>query len=723
MYYTYDFFKDLKRPLHETRNFLLDCDCIARQDEVKITPDWELHLPAQAAEQIKIAAKDLECFLGFRLAGNSGNKISLCIDQSMSQAESYIIEIKGNEISVTGADSSGVMYGVFFLEELMKFRKAPILERGSIRRSPSSRARILRSPMSFYYHEELEQVDQAYPEEYLLKMAHHGFNGLWMRGILRHLAKVDIFPEFGANSDQYLSDLRRLINRAAKYGIKVYLYFTEPLGFDPSNVEEELIAEKYSHLLGNTNNYLQHRAMCSSFQETKIFLKEGMRYLFSNASGLGGVILITASEHHTHCYNSQDEIDCPRCSKREKHEVIAEVISLINEGVKAAAPDAKVIAWNWSWRHFQPRIITELPADVILMADFERGGTRTGNGTEHKVDEYSLNYVGPSERFLNAAKEAKKTAHEVYAKLQICATHEISTVPYYPVLFNLARKFANLREQNVTGAVNCWNFGNFLSRNTELSNWFSWSPLPEDIDKLLLKIACRDFGDQAAAQFVAAWKIFSEATEYFPPFDNKYLYNISPTSFGGAYPLFMERIGLPLPPPWLLPDIKYNASFPCQKHNDFSDAIQYYCGTFGAEKIIEGLRKFCAHWQNGVDLQSKALPLVPEKLRDNAEQEIAVCTAIHSQLTSTANVTEFFHVRGKYFDAVDPQGKKDLLCQLKKIAKIEIENSIVLKRCIERDKRLGFHGEAFGYFYTPEEIDRKIQRTKGVLDYNKELLK
>ena len=56
-----------------------------------------------------------------------------------------------------------------------------------------------------------------------------------------------------------------------------------------------------------------------------------------------------------------------------------------------------------------------------------------------------------------------------------------------------------------------------------------------------------------------------------------------------------------------------------------------------------------------------------------------------------------------------------MLKKLRKILESEIENSRCLKKLCVKEKQLGFHGEAFGYMYTPDKIDAKIRQTQNVL--------
>jgi hypothetical protein len=52
---------------------------------------------------------------------------------------------------------------------------------------------------------------------------------------------------------------------------------------------------------------------------------------------------------------------------------------------------------------------------------------------------------------------------------------------------------------------------------------------------------------------------------------------------------------------------------------------------------------------------------------------------------------------------------------MRKIAAEEIKNSLMCRECAKKDNRLGFHGEAFGYIYTPAKIDRKVKMVREML--------
>ena len=67
-----------------------------------------------------------------------------------------------------------------------------------------------------------------FPEGLLSKLADVGVNGVWLHVVLRQLAPGgEYFPEFGEGHQTRLATLRRLVARAKRYGIGVYLYMND----------------------------------------------------------------------------------------------------------------------------------------------------------------------------------------------------------------------------------------------------------------------------------------------------------------------------------------------------------------------------------------------------------------------------------------------------------------------------------------------------------------
>jgi len=104
----------------------------------------------------------------------------------------------------------------------------------------------------------------------------------------------------------------------------------------------------------------------------------------------------------------------------------------MNRGIKTAAPRAEFLAWTWSRAVLEPdpqkNVIAKLPKDVILLSDWERGGTKEVLGETYPLDEYSFSSIGPSPRYRKQLRLAKERGMRIAAKIQIGATHEFCAV-------------------------------------------------------------------------------------------------------------------------------------------------------------------------------------------------------------------------------------------------------------------------------------------------------
>ena len=386
--------------------------------------------------------------------------------------------------------------------------------------------RIIRSPFSDYYGNEIEDCLQSYPEDYLKEIAKESYNGIWLRVILREIVSSTPFPEFGNKGKEQLGALNKLVAKAGRFGIKVYLYLCEPRGFKAKDSfwqrHPEVKGQPAAfHASGSDGLYF---ALCSSTTAVREYLEESSYNLFRQVPGLGGVFLITASEHHTHCYShfpkpqkkhsdlnieawSKGKFFCPRCIGRQPTAVVAEIVRLINRGVKSAAPKAEVIAWTWSWsileRDPQKELIGLLPKDVILMSDWERGGQKKVCGKRYLLDEYSFSYPGPSPRFKKQIEIAKKRKMQVMAKIQIGTTHELASVPYLPLPHLLALKMQRLKKFQVDGYLGCWIFGGDVSPMSKLAGRMSQRPQVSS-SKAIKELAKDEFGEKSAAAVIRA---------------------------------------------------------------------------------------------------------------------------------------------------------------------------------------------------------------------------
>ncbi len=733
----FPFYADLIAPVHN--RLLRDPNAAPADGEVVIADDWDIQI-ASPSPQADAAAADLREFfanaMGVELgrSGQSGGQIILAVHEGIGETrEAHALDISPGRVVVTGASPAGLLHGVVLLEDLMRSRRAPYLPVGQRRRQPLFRHRIHRSIMSPFYVEELTGLhgppfsaagaqrplrytgwqhedagpDAFYHDNILRLLMHHGMNGIWIRGALCRFAKVSVFDGFGEHAEKIMTELRRLCQRAERYGIRVFLYFNEPLGLPA----DDPFWQKYPEAKGAYNTYHGTHYMCTSVPAVKQFLREGMAYIFRSVPELGGVILISASEYPTHCYSHvptrpgsppKEELVakgvlCPRCAEREAQEVVAEVITLIRDGVKDANPDAEVIAWNWSWNMYEPDpqegILRRLPEDVIVMGDFERGIKTQALGFEYQHDEYSLKIIGPSDRFNSMADWEQARGRHVYAKIQIGTTHEDGNVPYLPVLERLAAKYVAMRRRGVRGVMCCWNFGNNPSLATELAGMMSWDDASEDPEAALRELARRHFTDAAVGAVVQGWKTISAAMEDFPSSVPVMYYGPVNRSF--AFRLYLDRKDKPFPRSWLL-DL-----------DDEGDDLSRWTQPFGPEHVIKCFR----HVADGFERGAEQMLSAADRLADGdaaqlrIEAGVARCCAL--QMRSAANIAEFISLRNRWLEA---DGDEKAQLQAAMVHVLQNERAVCQQalELVDADPRLGFHGEAYGYLFDRPLIEKKL---------------
>ena len=544
-------------------------------------------------------------------------------------------------------------------------------------------------------------------------MAWHGFNGIWVRGALRKFAKVDVFPEFGENSDEILARLRDLCRRAARFGIRVYLYMNEPMGLD----EDDPFWKLYPQVQGPTCRFKPVSYLCSSTPEVKRYLRESCRYVFTKVPELAGVLLITASEYPSHCWchtrmpGNAEQLEemvtegkiCPRCATRTPQEVIGEIVTLIRDGVKAAVPEAEVIAWNWSWNMYEPDpqsgVLEHLPEDAIVMGDFGRGMPTRALDFEYANDEYSIKVIGPSPRFTGCADFQRGRGMPIYAKVQIGTTHENPDVPYLPALQKIAEKWRALVDTGVTGMMTCWNFGNMPSLATEVAGEMTWGPQPEPAEAVL-RVAARNFGPEAAADVAAGWQQLCRAQDDFPGSIPVMYYG--PISRGPAFHFVFDQVDQKFPRSWLLDTVT---------GGDRLDWVN----PFGAEKVLECYRATADQWAEGVATMRRALAKAEGADRARLEREIGVAELCRLQLVSAANVTDFLLTRDAMYAADDPGEKARLLDRMEQLCRDEHESATQAIPLCEADSRLGWHGEGYGYMINGPLIERKLEGLREIM--------
>jgi len=553
------------------------------------------------------------------------------------------------------------------------------------------RRKIFRAPDTAYTHE-FDSALSIYNDERLAGIRAYGFDSIWLRGVLRELVRTEVFPELAPRSDQYLAVLNALTARCRKHGLGVLLYMNEPLGFPTDDPFWTHHPDARGESGSSPDDGWDHsNALCTSTDPVRAFLYQGSRNLFRAVPDLAGAFLITATEHHTHCYSHHDcrngvaGFRCPRCGTRTPAEVIGEIVALIQKGARESNPSAEIIAWNWSWMIYeadpQADIIHHLPEGATLLADFERGGRRhisLNRDTVHidreiEIDEYSLVYVGPSPRFMGTFRAAHDRGVPCYAKLQLGTTHEIATVPNIPLIPNLYRKFQKMHEIGVEGFLGCWNFGNDPSLNIFAAGKL-FDHVPPDERGFLHAVAEEYFPGCRAEGVVAAWYDFCHAMEMHP-FSHPFIY-FAPVNWAVVHPWRLDPPSRPLEPTWYIRD-------------DHGDKLEQSCGPFSMIEVEQMLGELVDRW--AVGLTKLEAGLAPAEQGLHVIQELAVARMIGHQFRSTRNIFRFHRLRGAWLadkNAATTEAWKFTVRE-------EIDNLRACLPSVEADPRLGIHQGSF----------------------------
>jgi CubicO group peptidase (beta-lactamase class C family) len=249
----------------------------------------------------------------------------------------------------------------------------------------------------------------SYPDGLLARLSECGVNGVWLHVVLRQLAPGGIdFPEFGAGCKRRLANLRKLVDRAHRFGIDVYLYVNEPRAMP------EAFFSRWPDMAGVLEG--DHRALCTSNPRVRDWMSNALAHVYREVPGLGGGFTITASENLTNCASHGQQAGCPRCKGRKPAEIIAEVNAVIAAGIHRGSPQAKVLAWDWGGPGSDA--IGLLPRDVWLMSASEWSLPIERGGVKNTVGEYSLSAPGPGPRATAHWKLAREHGLKTAAKLQ-----------------------------------------------------------------------------------------------------------------------------------------------------------------------------------------------------------------------------------------------------------------------------------------------------------------
>lgn len=672
----YDFKKKLLT-VHESD--IRDYNIVAKEGEYFLPEHVVISITDEASIVIKTAVCDFADFLKVSMgitadirvnSENADVTVMLAKEKGidLKEAEGYRgfkAETDKNGIKVYGFDDRGASQGLFYIEDVMSFSKAPCVPYGESFKKPMYSPQMVHSGYAL----------DSYPDEYLAKVAHEGRDA-----ILIFTKGVNETP------DGYL-DFNDVIRRAAKYGISVYAYSYMKSKMHP---EDDGAEEYYERTYGK---------------------------LFRECPGLSGVSLVGESV----AFPSKDK----RVAKTEDEIIVDGIptgkptsgwfpcedyplwINMIKKVIRKYNKDADIVFWTYNWgrkdKEARLKLIESLPEDITLMATFEMLETRKfGDVWGHQSD-YSISFVGPGQYFESEAIAAKKKGIKLYSMTNTAGlTWDLGVIPYQPMPYQWMRRYEAMRKAHfdwgLCGLMETHHYGFYPSFISKLSKWCFWER-EESFENILKIVLKGTFGEADYENVDKALKSFSDAINYFTP------------SVGDLYGAF--RVG-PAYPLWLEKSIK----IPSDEGAMFGSGITYVpymhhmdpTNTIASIRIPEEIKLLnimLSKMEEGVKLLEKI-----ENPTLKTEELLNLARFITNTVKSGIHSKEWYIIKTKLFAESDRAKLMEILNNMEKLLADEREVVLDTIPLVEKDSRLGWEPSML-YMTDKRHLEWKLKQ----LDY------
>lgn len=376
-----------------------------------------------------------------------------------------------------------------------------------------------------------EDTRSHIPDSLLDAYAKQGVKALFLHALLATLSPYRFNPDMSRDYKLHRKNLKDLIARAAKRGIKIILYFNEPRALPADIFERYGKPELKGHV---DKNGTVHMCMTAS-NEPEEYLYEATRDLFEEIPEIGGVFTITMSENSTHCRQGAKHMsNCPNCADIPNYELPVRINNVMHKAIRDAGSNAEFIAYVWAWAPSRKwdnddieKAMAALDPDIAVMPVSENSMKLNKGGVESVLSDYSISNPGPSGFSKFLLETAAKNGHKLYAKVQVSNSWECSIVPYLPVFDLEIEHLKNLHRFGVDNYMLTWTLGGYPSITYDVISDYLKNPGEFVIEDWYKK----QFGNDAEAVHKAI-KLFCEGFREYP-FNSGVLYN-SPKNLGPA---------------------------------------------------------------------------------------------------------------------------------------------------------------------------------------------
>ncbi len=651
--------------------------------QTEVNNNWTISFPADN-ELLTHCALDLKDYFAVSMGvnvniSNKASDFSIVyeIDPTLEGDGKYKIDVKEKQIRLIGKDERAAAQAGYLLEDLMNLEEAPYLTIGTTERTPIFRCRMIHSGYA----------EDDYPDEHLNAIAHSGINT-----ILVFVCGINKTP-------MHELDFNDLIERAAKYGLDVYVYSYMKSRLHPS---DEGAQEFYDGLYGE----LFRR--CPGFKGI-VFVGESVEFPSKDTRTSGMLRLDNIGPDGKKLVNKPNPgwfpcFDYP------------EWLELVKSTIRREKPDADIVFWTYNWgycaKEDRIKLIDELPTDISIQATFEMFEDGERQGVPTRSTDYTLSFPIAGKYFLSEAEAAARRGIPLYSMTNAGGlTWDVGVVPYEPAPYLWLKRYEAMREchekYGLCGSMDCHHYGFYPSFVSELAKEYFTSDTP-DGEKIIEKLIIRDWGKENAEAVEKAYRLFSDAINDLITSDKD---QYGPLRIGPAYPLVLfrdENIRL-----WGNPNAHHKSNAICKPNyktkKPLSDPEQ--------KEIFDGeirVYKSCADRMiDGAESLKALLPSLPESKRDNASRIAGVAEFMGRTFLTTYHVKRWY--KEKFAITQKDCDLKAHLDALREIAALEKENVKATLPLVDFDSRLGFE-PSMDYMGDRAHLEWKLELLEKVIN-------
>ena len=635
---------------------------------------------------IRHAKKDFEDFLqvcfGVEKTGENPVKITVELTQNgLEDVNSYkgrIVESFDSGILIRAFDDRGAAQAIYDLEDAMKLKKQPYIDKKISKNKPLFSPRMVHSAYGM----------DLYPAGYLQILAKEGIDAIMLTVV-------------GVNESADGSrDINAIVDLAAEYGIDVYAYWHKNIFHSPEADDAE---EVYGAAYGEF--FRAHPKV-----KGIIFVGEIIQFPSNDPNSTG-----------RQYWNFRNEDNFVDPKPGVSHWPCTDYIEWLNVAkrvIRREKPDADIVFWtyNWGWAPEKDRIalIDRLPTDISLLVTFEMfENLPTKYGITERVCDYSVAFAGPGKYFIGEAEAAKRRGIRLYTQANSGGrTWDFGCMPFEPFPQQWADRYVAMRECyekfGLCGVMECHQYGFWPSFITKIEKkLFEYiSETPDEV----IKKTVSEFADGNTDICVEAFSHWSEAIRLYMPTDHE---QYCAMRVGPAYPLTLGFYSTP--PNSLMPEGSFFGNCITAEYNQPNGLI-YTDGNFTLHSVrirteIKILREIISLIKKGLSLFRSIKNKNVEISRLINMGEYMVCC-----FTTDLNVKKMFICRQKLSIAPTNAEVRRILTQIRKIGDAEIENAQKALECVDFDSAIGFE-PLMGYAGDRAHIEWKIRQVNHMLTH------